>query len=141
MDKIVRIVVILALVALSIFRLVRYFRHGVARRVTAIPSGAGMILAETRKPVDLTPTATVRPSRSARILAGLLTAVIWLAANTVIAWVLFLTPMLSSIPVIWRLFVQIFLNFYLYPLAKNLRARWFLRPGGTSAGGSLIGDG
>ena len=47
MDAIVRILVVLLIVGLSIYRLVRYFRLGLARRVTAVPPTAGMFVADS----------------------------------------------------------------------------------------------
>jgi hypothetical protein len=78
MDTIVRIAVILALIAFSLFRLIRYFRHGVAKRVTALPPSAGMLLTETPSEARAFAPATsgVAESRSGRFMAGLITLIL-----------------------------------------------------------------
>jgi hypothetical protein len=122
MDRVVRVVVILALIAFSLFRITRYFRHGVAKRVTALPPSAGMVLAETPSESHAA-SAGVLQSRSARVRAGLVTLVVWMGGNVLLSAALFAVPALSSVPAIWRLFVLVFANFYLYPFAKSAGAK------------------
>jgi hypothetical protein len=121
LDSIVRILVVLALIGLSVWRLVRYFRFGMAKRVTAIPPTAGMFLPETSStsPATALAPADMQP-RPSRWRAGLTMLFAWLGGNLLLAAVLFGWPALSGIPVIWRLFVQIFANFYLLPFARRV---------------------
>lgn len=133
MDRIVRIVVILALIAFSLFRITRYFRHGLAKRVIALPASAGMVLAATPSEPHAA-SSGVPQSRFARFMAGLVTLVVWLGGNALLAAALFEIPALSSVPAIWRLFVLVFANFYLVPFAKSAGAKRAQRGGVTSSG-------
>lgn len=121
MDAIVRILVVLLIVGLSIYRLVRYFRLGLARRVTAVPPTAGMFVADSPSSNALAPSDQARSQRS-RMIAALTTVAVLLSGNVILAAVLFGVSALSGIPLIWRLFVQIFANFYLLPFARKVGA-------------------
>jgi len=143
MDTIVRIVVILTLIAFSLFRLMRYFRHAVSKRVTAMPPAAGMPLLETpaEPRVVASASSSVRETGSVRFMAGLLTLVVWMGGNALLSAALFAVPALWSIPVIWRLFVLIFANFYLFPFAKRVGEDRYRRTRGEAAqSGSPFGN-
>jgi hypothetical protein len=112
MDNVARVLVVLALLAYSVFRLIRYFRYGMARRVTAVPPSTWGVL-----PTNETP-AVVPARRSARILAGGTTILVFATANAILWVTLFRLPALDQVPGILRLFVGIFANFYLLPLAR-----------------------
>lgn len=135
MDRIVRVMVILALIAFSLFRILRYFRHGLARRVVALPPSAGMVLAAT--PSD-PPASAVAQSRSARFRAALVTGVVWLGGNALLSAALFAVPALSAVPALWRLFVLVFANFYLFPFAKSAGTKRAQR-GDTAVSGNPFG--
>lgn len=119
MDTTIRLLVVLALIGYSVYRIVRYFRYGMARRATAIPPAAGMFPQETG--VAANPLAP--PAPSSTWLVGVTTVAVWVGANLLLAAILFAVPVLSQVPVIWRLFVQIFANFYLLPWARRVAAR------------------
>jgi hypothetical protein len=119
MDTVLRVLVIAALIVWSIFRLVRYFRYGMAKRVTAVPPSAGILLPNTGVPVGSDSPAR-SASRSVRFIAGLIVVIVWAAANAVLWFILFRLPMLAKVPFIWRLFVGVFANFYLFPFARGL---------------------
>jgi hypothetical protein len=119
MDTVVRALVVLALLGLSVFRLIRYFRYGVARRVTAgTPSTLGLMPAPEASTAQSSDVPGAASSRLARVLAGATTVLVFFAANSVLCLVLFGLPALGQILLIWRLFVVIFANFYLLPFAQ-----------------------
>jgi hypothetical protein len=43
MDTVIRVLMFLAFIGYSVFRLIRYFRYGMARRVTAVPPSLGVL--------------------------------------------------------------------------------------------------
>lgn len=114
MDTVVRVLVVLALLAFSVFRLIRYFRYGMARRATAVPPSTWGVLPATETP------AVAPVARSARFLAGGVSFLVFATANAILWLTLFGVPALSHVPVIWRLFVGIFANFYLLPFARTV---------------------
>jgi len=118
MDTAVRLIVILALISYSVYRIVRYFRYGMAGRVTAVPPSAGMFPQEPLSAANS--LAPQPPSSSPTWLAATKTLGVWAGTNLLLAAVLFGVPALSAVPVIWRLFVQIFANFYLLPWARRV---------------------
>src|ERR1700716_1249294 len=101
METVGRVLVVLALLAYSVFRLIRYFRYGMARRVTAVPPSTWGVLPATETPP--VPPAT----RSARFLAGGMTILVFATANAILWLTLFGLPALDHVPVIGRLFVGI----------------------------------
>jgi hypothetical protein len=121
LDTAVRLLVILALISYGVYRIVRYFRYGMAKRVTAIPPAAGMFPQETVSATN--PLMSSPPSAVSTWLVGIRTLALWVGANLLLAAVLFAIPALSAVPVIWRLFAQIFANFYLLPWARKVAAR------------------
>lgn len=117
MDTVIRLLVVGALIAYSVFRLIRYFRYGMARRVIAVPpSTVGVFPApDTAAQSDL-PVAT--PSRLLRARASAISVLVFVGANGALLFVLFGLPALGHLPVIWRLLPVIFINFYLLPYAR-----------------------
>ena len=128
MDTAVSALVVLAALALFVIRLVRYFRYGMARRVTAVPPS---VLGVTPVPEASAAQSSDVPGsaspRLARVLAGAVTVLVFFAANSVLCLVLFGLPALGQIPLIWRLFVVIFTNFYLVPFAQSVGKRQLKR--------------
>jgi uncharacterized RDD family membrane protein YckC len=61
------------------------------------------------------------------VLAGAVTVLVFFAANSALCLVLFGLPALGQIPLIWRLFVVIFTNFYLVPFAQSVGKRQLKR--------------
>ncbi len=119
-DTIVRAIVVLALIAYSLLRLVRWFRHGMAKRVLVVPPPVGMFPQDSAR---VTGTLAPPPATPSTWLAGVTTLVVWVGANLLLAAVLFAVPALAAVPVLWRMFVQVFANFYLLPWAKRVGAR------------------
>lgn len=136
MDRYIRLAVILALIGISLFRLVRYFKHGLKGRPTAIPGSAGILLQESNPAPSVSTDSSINPSmassvaspvasdtRAARITSGFITFLVWAAANVALWLILFGLPALAGIPAIWRLFVGVFANFYLFRFAHSLGER------------------
>ena len=121
MDTAVRLLVILALIGYGVFRIVRYFRYGLAKRATAVPPAAGMFPQETGSAAN--PLMPSPGSAASTGLVAIKTLALWVGANLLLAAVLFAIPALSAVPLIWRLFAQIFANFYLLPWARRVAAR------------------
>ncbi len=115
MDMFVRALVVCALIAYGIFRLIRYFRYGMARRVTSVPSSAWGVLPG---PETVGESSVTTPRRFRRIRAGVISVLVFVAANAVLLGVLFGLPAVAAVPVVWRLFLAIFVNFYLLPFAR-----------------------
>jgi hypothetical protein len=57
-------------------------------------------------------------SRSARLQAGGVMLLVLTTTNAILWLALLGWPLLGQIPLIWRLFVGIFANFYLLPFAR-----------------------
>ena len=117
MDVFVRALVVCALISYGIFRLIRYFRYGMARRVTAVPPSKGAVLPE---PETVAESSVQTPGRFLRIRAGAISVLLFAAVNAVLLIALFGLPVLAHVPVIWRLFLVIFVNFYLLPFARSV---------------------
>ena len=115
MDVFVRALVVCALISYGIFRLLRYFRYGMARRVTSIPPSTWGVLP---KPGTVAESTVKTPRRLLRIRAGAISVLLFVAVNAVLLIALFGLPALVNVPVIWRLFLAIFVNFYLLPFAR-----------------------
>lgn len=143
MDNAIRALVVLTLLGLSVYRIVRYFRHGMARRVApvAVPS---TVLGVMPGPADLTaaqaaatPAAVSGPV--SRVRAAAITVAVFLAVNAILWLVLFAIPALAQIPLLWRLFIVIFANFYVLPFAQGVGAKYLKRrqAGAVTAGNPL----
>jgi hypothetical protein len=137
MDTVARVLVVLALLAYSVFRLIRYFRYGMARRVTAVPPSTWGVLPATETPAVVPPA-----TRSARFLAGGMSILLFATANAILWLTLFGLPALDQVPVIWRLFIGIFVNFYLLPFARAVGERQLkrMRTKAVEGGGNPFGD-
>ena len=121
MDDLIRVLVVLALLGLSVYRIVRYFRYGMARRVTAgMPSTLGVIPSSSAATGQLSDVPTGPNSRWARMMAGTVSVLVLAALNAVLCLVLFVWPAAGQVPLLWRLFVVIFANFYLVPFAQSV---------------------
>jgi hypothetical protein len=138
MDTVERVLVVLALLAYSGFRLIRYFRYGMSRRVTAVPPSTWGVLPATETPT-VTPVTPV--TRSARFLAGGVSFLVFATANAILWLTLFGLPALEHIPVIWRLFIGIFANFYLLPYARAAGRKQLkkMRASAVEGGGNPFG--
>jgi hypothetical protein len=126
MNTVLRGLVIAALLGWSVFRVVRYFRFGLAKSVTAVPPSAGILAPNTEGVSVASDSPTTATARSVR--AGVTVVIVWVAANAVLGLLLFGLPMLAKVPLIWRLFVAVFANFYLYPFARRLGEKTLNRP-------------
>ena len=131
MDKYSRLILALVFVGLVIVRLIRYLQIATGRRrISAIPS-TSMAIPNQPVPasVDLTPTLPPAvPGGVVRFGLGAIAGVVsWIMGNALLWTALFGFQYPDSIPVFWRLFVGVFVNFYLIRLsgyvAKRVTAR------------------
>ena len=131
MDNLIRALVVVALLGLSVYRIVRYFRFGMARRVTTgTPSTLGVIPPSGVATGQLSDVPTVPNRRWARLEAGIVGVLVLAALNAVLCLFLFVWPAAEKIPLLWRLFVVIFANFYLVPFARSVGKKRLERPAG-----------
>ena len=125
MQRIDRLVLLAAFVALAVFRLVRYLRAGAAARrrpPAAIPASGGMLTPTADS--NVTAQSPLAPEDApGRYRAALASALVFTAANVLVWLTLFGVPALGGIPVIWRLVAGIFANFYLVQLAGAVGQR------------------
>lgn len=117
MDTLSRVLVVLAFLALAVYRFVRYFRYGMARRVTGATPSTLAVVPPTNQ---LSEAPAVPSSRWARIMAGAAAVLVWAALNAVLCLVLFVWPAAEQVPIMLRLFVVIFANFYWVPYAQSV---------------------
>ena len=142
MDHYSRFIGLALVILVTIFRLVRYWRSGVARRPQpAVPGGAGLATPPVTSPVPTATTASPIESAAGRssFLAGLVGVLVWLAGNAVVWGCLFLLPQLGSVAVLPRLVVGVLATFYFVYLARGAAA-WVRRQSGPAppAGGDPI---
>jgi hypothetical protein len=124
MDRTIRLVVTLLLIAMVIWRLSRYMRFGVSRSRTALGAAGGLVPLAPQVTAAGESSTPPAPSSALARMAGILVAVaIWLAANVVIWFALFDLPILKRVPPIPLGIVGIFANFYLIPFAQSMGAR------------------
>ena len=147
MDNAIRALVVLTLLGLSVYRIVRYFRHGMARRVAPVavpstvlgvmPGPADLTAAQAAATPAATPAAVSGPVP--RMRAAAITVAVFLAVNAILWLVLFAIPALAQIPLLWRLFIVIFANFYVLPFAQGVGAKYLKRrqAGAVTAGNPL----
>ncbi len=143
LDKAVRVLVILALIAGVLFRMFRYFRYGLSKRVISLPSSSGVMppsptAVQANSQLPTPPESSKRPGRWR---SGLIAAGVWVCTNIILWYLLFGLRALADVPVIWRLFAGVFANFYLFPLARRLGEKAARRaPENPAPGGSPFTD-
>lgn len=127
MDRTTRLIILLAVIALSAFRLVRYMKYGIAKRPqSAIPGSAGMVLPAAptaATDVGAQPGAGSGNSRLAGAVAALTSAGVWVAGNVLLWSCLFGWSALDEVPALLRGVAGVFANFYLIHLARVAGAR------------------
>jgi hypothetical protein len=134
MDHYSRFIGLAFVIAWTIFRVVRYWKVGAARRASpaaAGPGRTGMASPQGVSPASMTTTAS--PIEAAAggpaFVAGLVALLVWLAGNAVVWGSLFLLPPLKSMPVAPRLVAGVLATFYLLYLARGAAA-WVRRQSG-----------
>jgi hypothetical protein len=141
MDTKARIILVLLFIAYSGFRLVRYLRYGLSRRASAVPPSAlGVFPVPASAPGISSvpaPGTAAAPSGSSRVLDMAVMVVVWGAANAALWAALFWLPIMVRVPVIWRLFIGVFANFYLIPYSRRMgerRKHWMQSEPGNIGG-------
>jgi len=126
MDRWSRLLLILALVAIAIWRLVRYMRLGLAaRRATLGAAGGWFPPAPEQSSLGANAPSpdNMKSSFLARQAELLIAVATWLAANAFLWFCLFGLPLLKNVPPVPLGVAGIFANFYLIPWAQNTGRR------------------
>ena len=126
MDRMSRLLLLLALVAIAIWRLARYIRLGLAARRTTLGAAGGWFPpAPEQAALSADTTSPVSPKISfrGRLDELLVAAATWLAANALLWYCLFGLPLLKNVPPVPLGVAGIFANFYLIPWAQNTGRR------------------
>jgi hypothetical protein len=163
MDHNIRLLVVLAFFALSLYRFIRAHRarpdkrsaperlraDGLRPRAApappapiAPPSGDPIALPGAPGPAEVPGSiagAGFEPGGSSRI-ATLAAVVAWLAPNAVVWLALFELPALENIPVSWRVATGIVASVLLIAFARAVGARFRARPDSSFPGGNPFPD-
>ena len=128
MNQYSRFIGLAFVIAWTIFRLVRYWKAGAARRPPAAGPGAvgaGLGVPPAAAPVPMTVAASPIESAPAgsNFVAGLAAVLVWLIGNAVVWGCLFLLPQLEVVPVIPRLVAGVLATFWFLYLARGAAAR------------------
>jgi hypothetical protein len=147
-ERTIRLIVVLALFALSFVRLLRKARSAnrpppqtppalpLPRQTTPAPTA-------TPSPIDPAAPAIANPgldSDRSSPLGTFAAAVVFLGGNAAVWLALFELPALEDIPVDWRLAAGVIANLLLIWLARTARARLGARHGREMPGGNPFPD-
>lgn len=125
------------LIALVVWRFIRYMQFGTRVHRTLRPANAqwpaGIVNSGDQPPA--LPSVT-NVSATVRVASVAGSVVVWIAGNGILYLGLFQLPFERDVPFIWPLFIVIFANFYLIPLASRSGKRWAQR---FEADTSIIG--
>jgi len=121
-DRLSRLLLILAVVAIAVWRLVRYMRLGLAARRATLGAAGGWF---PPVPEQASPDPNARSQDATK--SSFLTrqtelpvaVAAWLAANALLWFALFGLPLLKNVPPVPLGVAGIFANFYLIPWAQN----------------------
>jgi hypothetical protein len=145
-ERTIRLIVVLALFALSFVRLLRKARSGnrpSPQTPPAVPPPTQTRPAPTPSPIDPAATAIANPgldSERSSPLANFAAAVVLLGGNAAVWLTLLELPALEDIPVDWRLAAGVIANLFLIWLARTVRARLRTRHGREMPGGNPFPD-
>jgi hypothetical protein len=135
MEHNVRLLVVLAFFALSLYRFIRAQRARADKRSAPerprAPGSAGVSGSIAGPGFE--------PGGSSRI-ATLAAVVAWLALNAAVWLALFELPALEDIPVSWRVATGIVASVLLIAFARAVGARFRARPGSSLPGGNPFPD-
>ncbi|MBV8145845.1 MAG: hypothetical protein JO184_12625 [Gammaproteobacteria bacterium] len=117
MDRSARVILLLLVIALTIWRLVRYLQAGLARRPqTGVPSVGGTVVGVPS--VSASPVGEpLKGSALSRMIAKTTTVLVFIAGNILVWTCLFGLDVLDQIPTIWRLIFGVLANFPLIRLS------------------------
>ena len=110
-----RVILLVLVIAWTIFRLIRYLRMSGARRP---PSG-------TAAGTTMRPISPIEPAGTggAGLARNLVTAAIFVAGAVVIWSLLFLVPAFENVPTLVRMIAGVLATLYLIQLARGAAAR------------------
>lgn len=123
MDQYGRLILLILVIALTIWRLIRYMKAGLTRRSQpGVPGLGGTVVGVPAPAIDSTsPTVEqVKGSVWTRLIAGTTTALVFVAGNVLVWGCLFGPAALDEVPTIWRLLLGVFANFPLIRLAQAI---------------------
>jgi hypothetical protein len=139
-ERTIRLIVVLALFALSFVRLLRKARSGNRPPTQTRPAPTPT---PSPSPIDPAATAIANPgldSERSSPLANFAAAVVLLGGNAAVWLTLLELPALEDIPVDWRLAAGVIANLFLIWLARTVRARLRTRHGREMPGGNPFPD-
>ena len=120
--KIERLLLLIPILALAVWRAVRYLKLATRARPIRASQTAGW---SANAPGGETPAASL--PRAVRLASLVAAVALWVSGNVVLWLVLFRLPFESNIPILWPAFVDIFLNFYLIQFAGRGGRIWARR--------------
>jgi hypothetical protein len=118
-DRTSVLILLLIMIALSLWRLHRYLRLAMARPRNGIPAARGtppVTPGDAAAPAGL----GAGPRGMDRVRSWLVAAALWLAANALLFFLWYLTPAMRALPTIWLLLGAVLANLY---LLRRLRQR------------------
>jgi len=124
--RIDRLIVALLLIALVIWRLIRYVRLGISGRPRALGLPGGVFLPSSGQAGADSESERPPSGRSpvrVRLIGASVSAVIWILGNLLIWTFLFGLPKLRDAPPVLLGVVGVFANFYLIPFARRTGSR------------------
>jgi hypothetical protein len=121
-DRTSVLILLLIMIALSLWRLHRYLRLAMARPRSGIPAALGAPPVTPAKPGDAAAPAGLGagPRGMDRVRSWLAAAALWLAANALLFFLWYLIPAMRALPTIWLLLGAVLANLY---LLRRLRQR------------------
>lgn len=128
MDKETRLALLILVVAIAVWRFVRYMRFGLSRtgRATSLGVAGGLVPQDADRMASVAAPSSSVPAQGSlysRIVGILVAAALWLAVNALLWYCLLELPPFKSLPPVPVGVAGIFANFYLIPLARRVGAR------------------
>lgn len=127
MPRLDRLFVILALLAIVVWRFTRFMRLGMSKRPQTLGVPGGLLPADPQSPTtatSVTPSSPGTSSFASRSTELLITIGIILIGNAVLWFCLLELPILNRIPTLPLGVIGVFANFYLIPFARNSGRRY-----------------
>lgn len=128
MDKETRLALLILLIAIAVWRFVRYMRFGLSRsrRPTNLGVAGGLVPQDAERMASVAVSGSLAPAQRclyARIVGVLVAGGLWLAINALLWYCLLELPPFKNLPPIPVGVAGIFANFYLIPAARSVGAR------------------
>jgi hypothetical protein len=122
MDRPEKALLAVPLLALAVWRFIRYMQFG--SRVHQIRRSAS---AQGSFGVPNISGSLRTSSTAVRVAAATAAVIVWVGGNVLLWLALFQLPFERDLPFIWPLFLAIFANFYLVPFAGRSGRKWAQR--------------